>query len=237
MTAALPFSASALKERFAFRPEIALLYDRRHGLEHRLNATAVALVEATFGDADPASALAARYGIDRERAAADVERFWRDRLDAPSRSHPERKSGAPADWAAVDVSFPLALEVELTRACNWHCDFCYNVWKVPDDYGRRGRSDTGADPAVHMPPLLARRVIDEAARSGCLRMRFSGGEPTMHPRYRDIVALAAGSGLDTELFTNGARLNGEQAAWLADAGLRVVLLSLHGLPDTHARRA
>jgi radical SAM protein with 4Fe4S-binding SPASM domain len=66
-------------------------------------------------------------------------------------------------------------------------------------------------------------------------MRFSGGEPTMHPDYRRIIAEAAGAGLDVELFTNGTRLDAEEAAWLSDTGVRVVLLSVHGLPDTHTR--
>ncbi|MGL5824596.1 MAG: radical SAM protein, partial [Nocardioides sp.] len=234
-TLALPVTTQELTSRFAFRPEVALLYDRRHGLEHHLNASAVAFVEATFTDADPVGALARRFAASPEVLARDLMGFWRARLDAPAAAHPKRKSGAPAAWAAVDVPFPLALEVELTRACNWHCDFCYNVWKVPDDYGRRGRSDTGTNASLHMPVEVAAEVIAEASAQNCLRMRFSGGEPTMHPEYRRIIAEAAHAGLDVELFTNGTRLDAEEAAWLSSTGVRVVLLSVHGLPETHTR--
>jgi radical SAM protein with 4Fe4S-binding SPASM domain len=233
VTPVLPATAQELKARFAFRPEIALLYDRRHGLEHRLNASGVAFVAATFDTPDPVTALADRYAVPATVLAADLSSFWQARLDAPTTAHPQRKSGAPADWAATDVPFPLALEVELTRACNWHCDFCYNVWKVPDDYGRRGRSDTGTDPAVHMPLDVAGGIIHEAATNGCLRLRLSGGEPTMHPHYRHVITTGVEAGLDVELFTNGTRLDDTEAAWLARIGVRVVLLSVHGLPDTH----
>ncbi|MBN1173036.1 MAG: radical SAM protein [Micromonosporaceae bacterium] len=225
----------AVRDRFVFRPEIALLYDRRFGLEHQLNVTAAVVVEATFAGRDPAATLAERFGVDMDRAAADVTRFWQQRLAAPSRRHRTRTSGAPVRWATVDLPFPLALEVELTQACNWHCDFCYNTWKAADAGGRRGRSATTTRRASHLPMDLARRIIAEAADQGCLRMRFSGGEPTLHPEYRGILTLAADSGLDTELFTNGTGLTRDEAARLASAGLRVVLLSLHGLPSTHTR--
>lgn len=222
-----------LQQRFTLVKEIRLLYDRRTGLEHHLNATAVEFVEATFGETDPIASLSDRFRVSTEVIERDLREFWSGRFAAAETVHPERKTGAPKEWAKADVAFPLALEVELTRACNWHCDFCYNVWKVPDDFGKRGRSDSAAERQVHMPLPLVREVISQAADGGCLRMRFSGGEPSMHPQLREIIAEATEAGLDTELFTNGTRMTPDEARRLAGLGLRVVLISVHGDDRTH----
>lgn len=226
-----------LRRRFAFQPELSLLYDRQHGLEHRLNRTARLLVEHTFTSAAPARSLGQALAVPTEQAATQLKRFWAATTTAHTTAHPVRKSGAPSDWAQTGVPFPLVLEIELTKVCNWHCDFCYNVWKVPDSYGQRGRSTTGGDTSFHLGFDRVVAVLDEAADNGCLRIRLSGGEPTLHPDFAEIVAYAADKGFDIELFTNGSRLDDEQTAWLAARNVRVLLVSIHGLPDTQARLA
>jgi radical SAM protein with 4Fe4S-binding SPASM domain len=231
----LPDTAE-LRRRFAFRPELGLLYDRRHGLEHRLNETAAALVSCTFSSPEPASAVARQLGITQDFAAGELARFWSQTVLAHTRPHSTRKSGAPPGWAAADLAFPLVIEVELTKVCNWHCDFCYNVWKVPDDYGRRARSVTGgAGEGLHLPIEAARRILEEAAANDCLRIRFSGGEPTLHPRFREIIACAGEKGFDIELFSNGTLIDQSMASFLARSGVRVLLVSVHGLAATHNR--
>lgn len=233
---AVDLDPDALRKRFVFRPEINLLYDKEFGLEHRLNATAAVFVGHTFNSSDPALSIANELKLPVSFAQTELLAFWRSTISAPERSRPRRKSGAPADWAAIDLIFPLVLEVELTKVCNWHCDFCYNVWKVPDDYGRRARSVTaGTDPSLHLPFDRVRQVLDEAARGGCLRIRLSGGEPTLHPRFRQVIEYAAGYGFDLELFTNGTRIDRVMAVFLAEHGVRVLLVSVHGLPKTHNR--
>lgn len=227
---------AGLRHRFAFRPELSLLYDRRHGLEHRLNETAAVFVSCTFSSPEPASAIARRLGIPEQFAAAELARFWSRTVAAHAHPHPRRKSGAPPGWATADLPFPLVIEVELTKVCNWHCDFCYNVWKVPDDYGRRARSVTGgADDGLHLPVEAARRILDEAAANDCLRIRFSGGEPALHPRFREIISYAGEKGFDIELFSNGTLIDQPMASFLARSGVRILLVSVHGLAATHNR--
>ncbi|WP_067721687.1 radical SAM protein [Nocardia yamanashiensis] len=233
ITTILPAPAAQLRRRFVYRPELRLLYDTRSGLEHRLNDTAGTFVDATFVSPDPVAVLAGGYRVAPEQIAQDLAVFWFTVWNAPQRPQPRRRSGDSLGWAQTDVPFPLALEVELTRMCNWHCGFCYNVWKVSDEEGVRGRSDTGFTPDVHMSLTTAHAVIQQAAEGKCLRMRFSGGEPTLHPDYREIVAAAASAGMDVELFTNGIRMTAAEARRLVDVGLRVALFSVHGLDETH----
>ncbi|MET7304666.1 radical SAM protein [Embleya sp. NPDC005575] len=231
-----------LRRRFVHRPELSLLYNRAHGLEHRLNPAAQIMAaavlarsdtEAAGPDVSPARRAALALALPIERAAADLAAFWDTILTAPDRPRPVRKSGAPADWAAVDVPFPLALEVEITAACNWHCTFCYNTWKVSDTLGQRSASVTGTAPGLHLPLDTARRILDQAAAGGCLRIRLSGGEPTLHPQFREIVEHASAAGFDLELFTNGVRVDDAFAAWLTARRVRVLLVSLHGQAATH----
>jgi radical SAM protein with 4Fe4S-binding SPASM domain len=227
---------AGLRRRFAFRPELNLLYDRRHGLEHRLNETAAVFVSCTYSSPEPIAEIARRLGIPEQFARAEFARFWSRTAAAHAHSHVRRKSGAPPGWSAADLPFPLVIEVELTKVCNWHCDFCYNVWKVPDDYGRRARSVTaGTHNGVHLPVEAARRILDEAAASDCLRIRFSGGEPTLHPQFREIISYAGEMGFDTELFSNGTLIDQPMAHFLTRSGVRILLVSVHGLPATHNR--
>src|SRR5258708_1754234 len=116
--------AAELRRRFAFRPELSLLYDRRHGLEHRLNETAAAFVSCTFNSPEPASAVARHLGVTQEFAAGELVRFWSRTVLAHTRPHSTRKSGPPPGWAAADLAMPLVIEVELTKVCTCHCDFC-----------------------------------------------------------------------------------------------------------------
>lgn len=223
--------------RFALRPELSLLYDRAAGLEHRLNATALHLVRCALAD-DPdreLDVLASWMAVSRSAIRSEYERLWDGILSAPDQPQPLRKSGAPREWAAVDVPFPLVLELELTRVCNWHCDFCYNVWKVSDAEGRRSRSDSRNAPDAHLPLDTARRILDESRAGECLRVRFSGGEPTLHPAFGEIVSYAGQLGFDIELFTNGTRLSPAMAAHLRANNARVVLVSIHGLESEHNR--
>lgn len=236
-TLLLPAPVPDLARRFVHRPELGLLYDVRTGLEHRINPTGRAFVDATFHTPDPVAVLARGYRVPADRIAADLTLFWFTLVEAASRPHPRRRSGDSDGWARTDLPFPLALELEITRMCNWHCGFCYNTWKVPDEAGMRGLSDTGSVPGVHMPVQTAAAVIEQAVEGRCLRMRFSGGEPTLHPQYREILTTAAAAGLDIELFTNGVRMSDQEAHRLKDIGLRVVLFSVHGLDSTHNEMA
>lgn len=225
------------RARFALRSELSLLYDRAAGLEHRLNPTALRLAQCALAD-DPSrelDVLACAMAVPRGAVQREYERLWDTILAAPDRPQPLRKSGAPREWAAVDVPFPLVLELELTRVCNWHCDFCYNVWKVSDTEGRRSRSDSRNAPDAHLPLDTARRILDEAREGQCLRVRFSGGEPTLHPDFGEIVSYAGRLGFDVELFTNGTRLTPSMASHLRASNTRVVLVSIHGLESEHNR--
>lgn len=220
-------------KRFAFRPEISILYDRKTGVEHHLDEIGLCFVDSTFSSSSIDNAIAKIsniYDVDIDVIRNDFNQFWvnvsKNRFEFEELKH----GGAPSNWAKIDLPFPLVLEMELTKICNWHCDFCYNVWKVNDSYEEylEGR---------HLPLDKAISVLDEAAKNNCLRVRFSGGEPTLHPNIREIICHANSLGLDISLFTNGSKMTPEFAKFLIDNGVREVLISIHGEKETHNKMA
>ena len=229
----IPYAGAASAARFAFRPEVNLLYDRRNGIEHHLDAVAVDFVRATLSSesgAETVARLKGLYAASDEVLTADLESLWTAMLAIKRNGAPKRRGGGPLEWMSAALDFPLALEIELTKICNWNCDFCYNVWKIEPNY-------TPSSDDRHLPLERVRQILDEAARANCLRVRFSGGEPSLHPQFREIIELACSYDFDVELFTNGSRMSKELVQHFAALGLRVMLVSLHGREDTHKRMA
>ncbi|MBP7127264.1 radical SAM protein [Myxococcota bacterium] len=106
------------------------------------------------------------------------------------------------------------LWVRLTRACNNRCLFCHDV---------------GAQNGSIVPEeeVLA-RLRDGRAR-GCTRAILSGGEPTIHPRFLDLVAAATRMGYTwVQCVSNGRMFAYPKfAARAVAAGLREATLSMH----------
>jgi radical SAM protein with 4Fe4S-binding SPASM domain len=122
--------------------------------------------------------------------------------------------GAPA--------MPTIYALELTPACNNRCPGCGNVF-------------TSRTPPV--APLSAARwedlldIIEPHAR----KLKVTGGEPTLHPDFADIVRAIAARDIPFTLFTNARWPNpAEVLALLQEIPQCVgLLVSLHG-PDAQS---
>lgn len=85
------------------------------------------------------------------------------------------------------------LVVELTNICNLHCGYCL-----------RDEDALYHTPANFLPAELLRRVIGEArAVMGVREVMFTGGEPTLHPRFSEIIEAVGAEGLKASFITNG----------------------------------
>lgn len=113
------------------------------------------------------------------------------------------------------------LWLRLTRACNNRCLFCLDA-DVQD-----GQLERQED---------LKNQIREGVRQGCQRLILSGGEPTLHPDYLQLVSFGKQAGFDwIQTITNGRmfayRRFAEQAV---AAGLSEVTVSMHGhTPELH----
>lgn len=85
------------------------------------------------------------------------------------------------------------LSVELTNVCNLHCSYCL-----------RDEDALYHTPANFLAPEFFQSFVGQARESlGITHLTFTGGEPTLHPRFDEILAIAETNGLKVSFVTNG----------------------------------
>jgi sulfatase maturation enzyme AslB (radical SAM superfamily) len=85
------------------------------------------------------------------------------------------------------------LDIELTERCNNNCIHCNINLPEGDAQARKREMTTGQ----------VKDILGQAAALGCLRVRFTGGEPLLRPDFEEIYLSARGLGMKVLLFTNG----------------------------------
>jgi cyclic pyranopterin phosphate synthase len=121
------------------------------------------------------------------------------------------------------------LRISITDRCNFRCVYCMPKTVFGRDYPFLPRSD-----------LLSFEEIARIARlfaaRGVKKLRLTGGEPLLRHGVENLIGqLAAISGLEVTLTTNGSLLE-KKAAALRAAGLARVTVSLDALDDTIFKR-
>lgn len=111
-------------------------------------------------------------------------------------------------WRAALHHIPLEVAVELTHRCTFHCIHCY----IP-----------GRDRPDRLPTGRLVALLDELKELGTLFLTFTGGEPLLHPHWREIVRAARRRAFVVRLLSNGMYLTAEDAHLLGDLGVRVSL--------------
>lgn len=117
----------------------------------------------------------------------------RDRvLDYVTWQRAVRKAKAAGDTApAMPEWAPLSINLDLTTACNYACDHCID-WDILNS----GKQHLYAELIASLDHMAARGL-----RSVIL---IGGGEPTVHPRFRDTVRHCKSLGLQVAIVTNGS---------------------------------
>ncbi len=87
------------------------------------------------------------------------------------------------------------LDIELTERCNNDCIHCC-INRPANDAVARARE---------MTTEQVKDILQQAAGLGCLRVRFTGGEPLLRPDFEELYIFTRRLGLQVLLFTN-ARL-------------------------------
>jgi uncharacterized Fe-S cluster-containing radical SAM superfamily protein len=115
--------------------------------------------------------------------------------------------------------FPLVLQIEPTSVCNLRCIMCFQVDPaLSKDKRHMGFMDFG----------LYTKLIDEGAEHGlCAIVLASRGEPTLHPRFTDMIAYARNRGiLDIKINTNATKLTKDYARRLLVANPNTIVFSV-----------
>ena len=131
-------------------------------------------------------------------------------------------------WIGPNGQVMRRLELHLTYTCPERCVFCSEEHRMeqfrafPVTFGR------------------VATVLRQHARRGVTNVHFTGGEPTIHPRFVDVLRLAKKLGMRTSIGTIGTRLADHTFAERAVPFLDEDLFSIHGpnaaLHNGRARR-
>lgn len=210
----------ALVHGLVYRKDCGILFDPRSGVVFQLDDIGREIVEISVNGKsadETASVMAKKYGVDFAIVRNDVSDFWGELKNGeikPDLIELEKNSENMPD-------FPFNLEVALTRLCNLKCSFCHDSLL----------HEKGSDP--HLPLAFVVSLLDEAAEAGLLRIRYSGGEPTLHPGFSEILSHGNNLGLYQIIFTNGLRIDQQTLSSWKRWNVQEVLISLHGGERVH----
>lgn len=111
--------------------------------------------------------------------------------------------------------------IEITGRCNLSCPVCFA------DAGAKRNEMTFED------AVRALRSLREQRPAPAFAVQFTGGEPTVHPRFLDLVAEARRLGFShIQVATNGIRFADPDFALRArEAGLHYLYLQMDGTTD------
>ncbi|MEM3342229.1 MAG: radical SAM protein, partial [Thermoplasmata archaeon] len=134
---------------------------------------------------------------------------------------PETSKKDKSDKKRLDIfSIPFRSDLALWYRCNNRCPHCYLEDK------REKKSLTIKE---------WRKVIEKLYASGIFHLTITGGEPSIYPELKDIIACSRKAGHLTGLISNGRMLGRDGVAEsLKQAGLHHVQITLLGqCAETH----
>ncbi len=104
----------------------------------------------------------------------------------------------------------LSLELELSRACNLRCIYCYASSGLP------------MENELSLPEI--QDVVDQAVALGAKKIIvLGGGEPLLYSYLIDVIDYILSKGVKADLFTNGTLITPSKARALYDRGVAVVV--------------
>jgi SynChlorMet cassette radical SAM/SPASM protein ScmF len=113
-----------------------------------------------------------------------------------------------------------SLQLYLSNGCNLKCRHCWVNSKFL-------AAEPGPCDLIDVDLLTA--ALAEAKTLGLYRAVLTGGEPLLHPRFREIVEMLSAQGLFLCLVTNGTLITRDMAEWLKSfSKLSSIDLSLDG---------
>lgn len=204
------------------------LLDRRRGTASQLSQSQFDLLLALHKEGRPPlgwphAGIARYFSIDKEagwewwKTLATMELATKTGLET-LQFVPllDDRAQMPDDCLAA----PARVYFELTRRCNLGCRTCFNDshHPLPDE----------------LTTLEILDVLDQLDRLGTFEIRFTGGEPTVHPDFREIVTFARERGFYVSLGTNGV-YSERLRSWLYDSGVDWFIVSLDGTEQVNDR--
>jgi MoaA/NifB/PqqE/SkfB family radical SAM enzyme len=117
------------------------------------------------------------------------------------------------------LSAPLTLFLEITDACNQNCLFCIQP----------GKRQIKTYENCHISPEHVEKILHEAKTLGVLEFYISGGEPTCHPQFLEIITRVKEFQFRVSILTNGVNLSSadiKTLSYILEPGRDLLLLGL-----------
>jgi MoaA/NifB/PqqE/SkfB family radical SAM enzyme len=90
----------------------------------------------------------------------------------------------------------------ITDVCNRNCPYCFAEFKLNrETRGAQGVPSSKKDRYISMENYLV--YLDFLEKSSAGKVKFLGGEPTLHPRFTQLVDIGLERGFEVTIFTNG----------------------------------
>lgn len=118
-----------------------------------------------------------------------------------------------------NTQLPKKAFFELTRACNLTCTHCLN--------------NSGSKLINEMSQEEILETIRKLAAIDIIEIRFTGGEPMVHPSLESAIMLTHQLGIRASIGTNGVAITASIAERFSDAGLNLAIVSIDGDRKTH----
>ena len=115
--------------------------------------------------------------------------------------------------------FPRMLYFQITRNCNLECPACFI------------KAERGG---AHVPTPAIMDIAEFMGENGLIEVRLTGGEPTTHPDFLDILHRFRQAGVYVSVATNGI-VNKKTLEALCEENNLYVICSVDGNRETHNR--
>lgn len=122
---------------------------------------------------------------------------------------------------AAATGVPLSGTFELTPVCNMDCKMCYVR------ISRQEQQQIAPLKTAKQWLELGKRAKD----AGMLYLLLTGGEPFLHPQFREIMEGLHKMGLLISINSNGTMIDEQTVAWLKACPPVRINISLYGMSD------
>jgi SynChlorMet cassette radical SAM/SPASM protein ScmF len=146
----------------------------------------------------------------------------------PAQIVPQTKSESESP---KDVPPLTSLYLYIAGNCNLACRHC---WIVPTYVPSKGGGEAVDNSLGYIKLEHVSKAIREAKPLGLQSVKLTGGEPTLHPQFRELLTLIHNEGLRIHIETNGTLIDKDLARFMKEAGVEFVSVSLDGArAETH----
>lgn len=153
------------------------------------------------------------------------ERWAHDNGYGVSNPNVEKAGNCPSDCGlcGMHLNHTVLGNIDLTNRCNLRCPICF-----------ANADATGYvyEPSFEQVVEMLQTYRDERPVAGRI-IQFSGGEPTLYPRFFDVLRKAGEMGFThLQAASNGIKFADPEFSFkAADAGLHTIYLQFDGLDD------